>query len=454
MSLPNHTTFHFLSEIAKENTYRLLFPDPKAGMAIIWLYEKLQSGAFSNGFFKEADIHDALMKVSFVDRDKGQYHLKEQYNAIISDLQEYFLRYDDEQQQYEFKQYAYTFCERAKTTLQSFFDPTQIEIICTNLRDKLNTCNTEEKVLNWFSLEFSTFKPQLKNQLDYLDKQIDQSVAHLRENRKLSLQDGAILDTLKEIDERFEIIRSQNKELRTAFRVIGEIRRLLNMYSDQYDNDEIHSNTHSSTMYFHEMQHILQLIDKRLDRIQPRIRQLFSNLNKPLFDIRIEKFIGYLIRNSKDAHVGGKKSLLLPYDIRQTIISEDVSEFIIVERKTDLFPAKPKKRIAIAENPEQRQQAFATTINKVFQQDRVAMWLADIADKLLTDKQIVLSDYFFEIIEKEPATQALSVAISVMYRAIKFYEQQQHYNVIINPDNTIRKHGIQTTLWEIIITQK
>jgi hypothetical protein len=39
----NHT-FHFLSEISKENTYRMLFPDSKAGMAIIWLYEKLENG--------------------------------------------------------------------------------------------------------------------------------------------------------------------------------------------------------------------------------------------------------------------------------------------------------------------------------------------------------------------------------------------------------------------------
>ncbi|MNS74687.1 hypothetical protein D3C72_1081710 [compost metagenome] len=202
------------------------------------------------------------------------------------------------------------------------------------------------------------------------------------------------------------------------------------------------------------MHHILQLIDKRLDRIQPRIRQLFSNLNKPLFDSRIEKFIGYLIRNSKDAHVNGKRNLSLPSGIHQIIVNREGPQFIIVERKIDLFPAKPKKRITIAENPEQRQQAFATTINKVFQQDRVTIWLADIADKLLTDEQIVLSDYFFKIIENETTTQALGVAISVVYRAIKFYEQQQQYKVIINPDTTIRKQGIKTTLWEIIITRK
>lgn len=222
----NNHTFHFLAEIAKENTYSLLFPDSKAGMAIIWLYEKLENGAFPDKFFKESDIHDALLKVSSVNLNNGQYHLKEQYNSIISDLQEYFLRYDEDKQQYSFKEYAYTFCRHAKETLKSFFDPTQIEVICTNLRDKLIGCGTQEKVQEWFKLDFSAFKPRLKNQLDYLDKQIDQSVADLRENKKHSLQEGIILDTLRQIDERFEIICSQNKELRTAFRATEGVRRL------------------------------------------------------------------------------------------------------------------------------------------------------------------------------------------------------------------------------------
>lgn len=454
MSLPNHTNFNFLAEIAKENTYRLLFPDAKAGMAIIWLYEKLENGAFPDKFFKESDIHDALMDVSYVDRDNGHYHLKEKYNSIISDLQEYFLRYDDEKQQYEFKQYAYTFCERAKETLKNFFDPTQIEVICTNLGDKLIGCSTQEKVQEWFDLDFSAFKPRLKSQLDYLDKQIDQSVADLRGNNKLSLQEGTILDTLRQIDERFEIIRSQNKELRTAFRATEEIRRLLNKYAEQYDSDEIHKGTDAAISFFQEMRHVLLLIDKRLDRIQPRIKQLFSNLNKPLFNVRIEKFLGYLIRNSTETNVEGRKELSLPDGIHQTITSFAISNFTIVERKTDLFPVKPKKRIEVVETPELKQKAFATTITQVFQQDDVTRWLGIIAEQLAEAKQVDLSYYFFRIIQEGKGDNTLGLAISVLYRAIKWYEQQQQYNLIINPAVTKSRQGIKTTLWQITIQQK
>lgn len=450
----NHTTFHFLTEIAKENTYRLLFPDSKAGMAIIWLYEKLENGAFPDKFFKESDIHDALLKVSSVNLNNGQYHLKEQYNTIISDLQEYFLRYDEDKQQYSFKEYAYTFCKHAKETLKSFFDPTQIEVICTNLRHKLINCSTQEKVQEWFNLDFAAFKPLLKNQLDYLDKQIDQSVADLRENKKLSLQEGTILDTLRQIDERFEIIRSQNKELRTAFRATEEIRRLLNKYAEQYDSDEIHKGTDAAISFFQEMRHVLLLIDKRLDRIQPRIKQLFSNLNKPLFNVRVEKFIGYLIRNSTETNVEGRKELSLPDGIHQTITSLAILNFTIVERKTDLFPVKPKKRIIVVETPELKQKAFATTISQVFQQDDVTRWLGIIAKQLAEEKQVDLSDCFFRIIQEEKGDNTLGLAISVLYRTIKRYEQQQQYSVIINPAVTKSHQGIKTTLWQITIQQK
>lgn len=454
MSTDSNHTFHFFSEISKENTYRLLFPEYKAGLAIIWLYEKLEDGSFPDRFFKESDIHNALLETSAINLNNGQYHLKEQYNTIIGDLQEYFLRYDDEKQQYSFKEYAYTFCKNTKETLKSFFDPTQIEIICNSLRDKLNYCNTEAKILQWFTFEFSAFKPRLRTQLDFLDKQIDQSVVHLRQNRKINLQDGIILETLREIDERFETIRTQNKELRTAFRATEEIRRLLNNYSEQYDNDEIHKNSHDAITFFQDMRHVLLLIDRRLDRIQPRIKQLFSNLNKPLFNIRIEKFISYLLKKSREINVDGRKELSFPSGIHKVITNLEISDFVIVERKSDLFPTKPKKRIVVPEDPVLKQKAFAKTINQVFQQDDVSHWLSIIEKKLLNEKHIDLSKFFFEIIEAEMKKNALDLAISVIYTAIKLYELQKKYEIKINPNIVVRSQNTKTTLWQILISQK
>ena len=452
-SITNHT-FHFLSEISKENSYRLLFPDPKAGMAIIWLYEKLENGTFPNKLFKEADIHDALIQVNATNGTQTNYHLKEQYNIIIGELQEYFLRYDEEHQQYSFKEYAYTFCKYAKDTLKAFFDPTQIEKICFNLREKLSNVTTELKLIDWFSLEFATFKSQLKNQLDYLDKQIDQSVADLRENRKLNLHEGAIIETLRQIDERFEVIRNQNKELRIAFREIDEIRKLLESYAAVYDNDDIDKNVYDAITFFQDMRHILSLIDKRLDRIQPRIKQLFSNLNKPLFNARIEKFLAYLINCSTEIMANGKKELLLPEKIPAILLHTRIVNFTIVERKADLFPAKPRKRLIINETPELKIKAFANTFKQVMQQDDVTKWMSVIQKDVADNKQADLSTYFFTIFNQQKEDYLLGLAIAVIYRTMKFFEQQEQYEVIVNTNVLRSQPGIKTTLWEMLIKQK
>lgn len=290
--------------------------------------------------------------------------------------------------------------------------------------------------MNWFRVHFDTFKPQLKSQLDFLDRQIDQSVASFRENKKLSLQEGTILETLKQIDERFELIRGQNKELRIAFREIDQIRRLLESNATAYDHAEVDTKVHEAITFFQEMRRTLSIIDKRLDRIQPKIRQLFSNLNKPLFNTKIERFLYHLLEHSTEAMEGSRKTIHLPGNIPSLSVLRIPQNFTIVERKTDLFPAKPKKRLVITETPEMKAKAFASFQNRLNQQDEISHWIEIFQKEIDTHLQLRLSDYFFQIAKPEDSA-SLTLAISVLYRAIKFFERQQQYSVSVNPNQII-----------------
>jgi hypothetical protein len=57
---PNADNFDLLHEIGKEGTYHLLYPPPQAGLAVLALYQKVKSGAFPYGRFKESEIYTAL----------------------------------------------------------------------------------------------------------------------------------------------------------------------------------------------------------------------------------------------------------------------------------------------------------------------------------------------------------------------------------------------------------
>lgn len=445
--------FQFLSEISKEKTYSLLYPDAKAGLAIIWLYERIQNGTFQHNAFKEKDLHQALREVNpSIENDKSR-HPKGHYNAIIADLLEYFLRYDEERHEYSFKEYALIFCRQAYEILKASFSPTRIEKICFALREKLENCQSLESLLDWFKLDFDTFKPQLKSQLDFLDRQIDQSVNSLRQNKKLSFQEGTVLETLKQIDDRFETIRVQNKELRIAFKEIDQIRRLMEDYATKYDSSDIDMLVHNSVTFFQEMRRTLTIIDKRLDRIQPKIRQLFSNLNKPLFNYRVERFLYHLVENSIEVTRGNKKVTEFPGKIPSLGIIRMQQNLTIVERKNDLFPIQAKKRLVISESPEAKAKAFAKSQNRLGQQDDISIWIDRIHQEVDINGELCLSEYFFQI-AKPDEPMSIMLAIAVIYRAIGFFEPQEKYNISINPDKIIQHPTFKTLLWEIIIQRK
>lgn len=331
--------FNFLSEIRKENTYGLLYPEQKIGLAIILLYDKIVRKVFVNNAFKEKDIHEALDAVNPKINKDDSRSPREHYNSVISDLQEYFLRYDDEKQLYTFKEYAYEFCRKSHDILRANFDPTRIEKICFDLRNKLEQFDIA-KILDWFTIHFDTFKPDLKQQIDFLDRQIDYSVAELR--LKTSLSDTGIIDLLKQIDSRLDEIRRQNKELRAAFREIDVIKVRLETIGMSDTDREVGDKIYDALSFFKEMKYLLGLIDHRLDRIQPKIKQLFSTLNKPLFNTKIEKFLRLLLDRSYIETIGIKKQIVLPHDIPAfSFKSKNIPSFTIFERKRDLFPPHP-----------------------------------------------------------------------------------------------------------------
>ncbi len=446
-------TFSFLTEILKENTYSLLYPDPKAGLAIICLYEGIRHGTFPQNSFKEKDIHDALSAVNpSIDNDKSR-HPREHYNAIISNLLDYFLRYDEERQEYSLKEYAFVFCRQAHAILESNFSPTRIEKICFALHQKLEKCLEQQSLIDWFWLEFDAFKPQLKSQLDFLDRQIDQSVSALRENKKVSLQEGTIIETLKQIDERFEIIRTQNKELRSAFREIDQIRRLIEGYASQYDNSEIDQLVHVVVSFFQEMRRTLGIIDKRLDRIQPKIKQLFSNLNKPQFNAKIERFLYYLLENSKETNEGNKKSIQLPNAIPSLSFIQLSQNFTIVERKNNLFPIQAKKRMIIPESPEAKSKAFASFQQRINQQDQISYWVQSIQNDATKEQELNLSDYFFRIAQLDDP-DSINLAIKVILRTATLFESAGKHRIEINPEVLIQRPKFKTSLWQIMIKRK
>lgn len=159
--MPSQSTpldnFNLLHEIEKGGNYFLLYPGSQVGLAILALYLKIKAGAFLNNRFREADIYSAFEASKLLIGEEEYDRLPQtKFKNMISDLQVYFLQYDADEQAYSLKDYADAFCRQAENTLLSNFNPTKIELICNDLRVKLEECMTDKDIDTWMSTYFDS----------------------------------------------------------------------------------------------------------------------------------------------------------------------------------------------------------------------------------------------------------------------------------------------------------
>jgi len=438
----NVVPFNFLTEVQKSTNINALFPDRDTFKAILWLYAKIKDNVFSKGKFREQDILNAFIETTPKEFPRIQ---QERLNSIIADLQEYYLKYDDDEQIYILKDFARNICKQAEEALIGNFSPTQIEIICAELKRDLLGCKDEEALTYWLQLNFTAFEPKMNSQVDNLDRHIDAAVAEIRDSAQL--HEGDVLETLKKIDSQLERVRSYNKELRAAFAAMKDI-------NNELDTRLMEANSHNiqlldllkqTRQFFPGVRYRLDLIDKRLDRLQPRLRQFFGALNKPLFNTKVERFLRFILKNSFIKTDGVKKLICFPENIPSFRIFTETSYFIVVERKDELFPAISRNVKTYEQTLEERRESYEALGKKVLQQDKIMQWVERICHDCEEYGELYFSSYFFRIVEEEKGN--IELAAKVAHRLLKIATQENDLNIHIDNENTITRNNI--SIWEM-----
>ena len=429
--------FDFIREVLKDSTFATLFPEEQAMRALLWIYGKMITGAIPGERFNEDTIYTAFQETSH-----GQYERvpASKFNSIISELQRYYLRYDEDEQVYTFRDYAKTIFSAVFKTLSGNFNPTEIEIICTKLYQDLIQCSTHPELENWMKLNFTAFEPKMNTQVDNLDRYIDSTVASIREIAQL--QEGDALETLKNINIELERVRVYNLELRAAFSSMKEINRALNKHINTIESTQLLNSIEKVSQFFPHIKYRLDLIDRRLDRLQPRLRQFFSGLNKPLFNTRVEKFLRFLLANS---HVE-QKSIVFPLGITSFSIYQSTPNFIMVERKDDLFPPMPRKRPGTNQSEEHVREIHKELNKKIVLQSQIDHYVQSILDECRKEGEVLFYFHFFRIIEKE---NSLELAVKVANRLNLQRTKRKDFSFVVDKSNLIQINGI--SIWEMTI---
>lgn len=428
-----------------ENTYELFFPKKEQGLAIIWLYERIKNGYFDKGVFKEKDIRQALDEVSLIGREKRERHPWEYYNSHIMALQEFFLLYDEEHQTYTLKEYATYLCDKVFKMLSVRFNPTIIEITCIGLYENLKDVSTEEDLSLWLDAHFDKAKLHLKEQIDYLNQQIDKSVTELSEKAKL--KSDSLLNALRDIENKLDEIRKQNGELRGAFREIDRIKSILMLHPAR-ENAQIDESVSVAIDYFESVRILLNMVDSRIDKIQPKIQQFFASLNRHVFDTKVEKFLNYLL--DKSQVISGE--LVFPIANESFVTRYPSSNFTIVEKRDELFAGKKNQPVIYVRDPEKEAAVHQHSRIALVRQNNINLWMEQIRRESLHVKEYHLSDVFFYILKAH--NEDLHLAVNVIYQAIDFYDKHDKWQIEIDNQKIIQLENYNHTIWDIWMKRK
>jgi|TARA_R110002012_G_scaffold311668_2_gene521339 hypothetical protein len=444
LSKEKESIFNFEDEASKSETYRALFPEKREGIVVIHLYEGIINGRYENNSFSGDDIH-RLFEATMTANEKENLYVKSYNKKRILRLQKFFFSYDEETRTYSFQEYGLNFCKIAKETLEGSFKPTKIKKICVELKSQLEaSLGSEKALIDWFEIHFEHYHPTLKKHIDFLDRQIDESVIKLRKDTLA--QHLKPLKLLRNVSEDLTEVHRKNEELRIAFTETNSISLLLTGIDS--NDRKILDLIQSKVDFFDSIQSRLRGTDRRLNRIQPKIKQLFAAFRNPEYSAQTDRFIRFLLKYSTLERIKYDKEIIFPKEVPSFEVKFKRPKYILFDRDKELFPTKSKTRKKyepdlIAENENQ------AILEKAFDDyDTIDNWVNLIFAELRKNKEMNLSDIYFRILRE---SSDFAIATKAFFKVLDLCYAKDEYDVKIDKTKPVKNEGL--ILWNTIVTE-
>ncbi|QMW03210.1 hypothetical protein [Spirosoma foliorum] len=430
--------FVFWDEINKPNRYDEVIPDRKLGMVVLGLYDRIKNNTLGT-FFKHTDIEAIYWEINPVKERKPHEHAQND----IEWLKHYFLSYDSVNQEYHLRDFAHKFGNLVYTLLEGRFKPTQVEQLCTTLLKSLKTSIVDKTFKSWYTDIFEVNHSKLRRQLDLLDEKISELVKDLGLQR---LDDEEVLQMLRSVSERLDQLIFEYGQLNAAYRDTRFIRGLLTDYQFEAPDEDLPELERAIT-FFVELRRLLDAIRERLDRIQPKIQQLFGVFQQANFRARTEQFIRYMLDNS----VVTNNKVVLPTQISSFTWRIHKPQIWYFDVNRELFPAPPQPRIRRMIDETARQEAFQVATESARRQDKAQMWLDQFHAELEKRGALALSDYFPRVFNNDP--QRFDIALRFCYLVLRQYSGHTDWQLDIQPPSQQLSYP-DLLLWNMQVYRK
>lgn len=444
------TEFHFYHELKKDKYYEPLIPEKKSGLVIIYLYDQWKSGKYLSNNFTENAIKRAIEQVAS-DLGKSYENTQhERFRIINRGLQEYFLFRNEETNLYHITQYGIEFCESIRNKIELEFNPSVIEKILSDLISLLKASIANNDFEYWYNHHFQNQKPYIKRQVETLLKLVEKAVQEFRASTKSD--DEIFIETVRKVDNSLEAVRKHSDELKDVFFDAEEIKSIIIELSfDEYSLDLI-SQKESVRSFIEEINNDLSIINQRIEKIRPKLRQFISSINQRNFDRNTEHFLQYLLKNSYVSKDSSKNKVYFPTSIEIPELLKSEIKFTIVESDR-LKDHSPVSVVQPKENKEKQKIQLEKANNAFLIRNRIRLWLMKLEKELRDNGNINFTPYYFQILEEEQF-YSKTIAIKVASGLFRKYSKLRNYKVSIKKELQTNEKYPDQGIWDMNIEVK
>lgn len=429
-----------------KDQYEKLIPEKNDGLILLSLYAK-----YKDKDFTEENIISTITKVF---KDQGNESSRTEYNrnnAIILRFQESFLWRNATKKTYQFKKYGLELCHNIEKRLIEKYNPAKIKRFFAELHKSLTENIEQNKDFNeWIEDHFEVRLPELTSQIEILDQQVNESVKDFK--TEINSEDQGILDVLKGIEIRLEVIKEQASELRNAFQISYDIDDLLIGLLEDNKGQNYISNIHRVQNFHDNSRSQLEQISKRIEKIKPRIREFIYDFNKKNFDRKTNKFIDYLLQQSVVVREGSSKKIQLPDNLSWLILKSTTHnlKFNVIPIR-EISPKLPIKVTKRKVDVYKRKELLEKTLKWKRDKERIRYWTNLALKELELQGFLDFTPLFFKILEEDQLTIAVKTAHNII-RKNNTYRNKYNVDVKKEPVHDTTKKGI--SIWQMTIQKK
>lgn len=214
------------------------------------------------------------------------------------------------------------------------------------------------------------------------------------------------------------------------------------------ENETVIGHIRNSQVFFNRIQGKLRSTDRRLDRIQPKIKQLFAILRQSEWTANTERFILFLLKQSEIQGSGYEKKVMFPNWVQPFSFGGQRSRLLTFKREETLFPTPARPRKSYPVDMAFQQESERQLREEMKKINRVEGWITQLMAQLAKDGELDASRSFFEVMGTD---KDFVLASEVLFGLIDRVYREQGYNVHISKHEIVAPTFSKNALWKMKI---